>query len=149
MGDRRGRAETVRDAYVHLRVFFAFPTVHEEAEVLPHEEKSELGKALGVVLHHTPGTHTCVSVTSFRQQDIRNGQKRGVTSALRTTHVPKWLRKAAMYSRLLWYPWMTYCTCPTGKRLRFIYVDDVSFKYVSGGCDLSLSRTSNSLLLCF
>lgn len=26
------------------------------------------------------------------------------------TYVPKWLRKAAMYSLLLWYPWITYCT---------------------------------------
>lgn len=132
MGDRRGHAETLRDADMHLRVVFAFPTVDEEAEVLPHEEKSELGKALGVVLHHAPGTHTCVSV-------IQRGGHQEWTEArgdLGTTHVPKWLRKAAMYSRLLWYPWMTYCTCPEGKRLRFIYVDDVSFKYVFGGCDL-------------
>lgn len=41
---------------VHFR-FLAFLTVHKEAKVLPHEEKSEFRKPLCIVLHHAPGTN--------------------------------------------------------------------------------------------
>ena len=34
------------------------------------------------------------------------------------TYVPKWLRKAAIYSLLLWYPWITYCTWNRNPKLR-------------------------------
>lgn len=45
------------------------PTVDEEAEVLPHEEKSEFRESLGVVLHHAPATHTHTSIFLSKDMD--------------------------------------------------------------------------------
>lgn len=56
---REGQRRLCGGGFSH---FFSFPTVHEEAKVLPHEEKSEFGKPLCIVLHHAPGTETCASL---------------------------------------------------------------------------------------
>ena len=42
----------------------------------------------------------------------------GISFKQGRTYVPKWLRKAAIYSLLLWYPWITYCTWNRNPKLR-------------------------------
>lgn len=51
------------------------------------------------------------------------------------TYVPKWLRKAAMYSLLLWYPWITYCTLKKkenkSRAIKRLKNPKPSFSYIS------------------
>lgn len=39
-------------------------TVHQEAEIFPHEKKGEFSEPLGIVLHHAPAAHTLVMFMS-------------------------------------------------------------------------------------
>lgn len=81
--------------------------MHQEAEVFPHQQKGELGEAHSIVLNNPP-VQEQQAETSYSLQQQNKSTKHQITYNMekkpkkQTTHIPKWLRNAAMYSLLLW-----------------------------------------------